>query len=249
MSGVPVPPIALVAVAMALSGCGWGGEGGGQAVPADAGPMESRAFAATDFNNVTATTPDRVIIRHGDVFAISARGRRALLDRLDISTDGSTLEIKREGRMSDAEQNRLGTAVITITMPRLTGVTLAGSGSLAADQLVGRSTALILAGSGDMTVRNAMVTALSVTLAGSGDVSFGGRADRADVTVAGSGSVSGRNFGVRDAEVTIAGSGDVALSVSNRAAISIFGSGDVSITGGGTCTTNRRGGGQVTCSE
>jgi hypothetical protein len=249
MSVVSVPMIALAVAALGLAGCGLSEEA--QAVAADAGPVESRNFAGADFNNVTAATPDRIVIRRGDAFAITARGRTGLLDRLTFRTDGSTLRIGRQDDdgISYRDQERLGTAVITITMPRLTGITLAGSGEVAAEQVDGPNAALVLAGSGDMTVNYAVVTAMDITLAGSGDITLTGRADRADVTVAGSGSITGTTFGARDAEVTVAGSGDVALSVSNRAEVSVIGSGDVAITGGATCTTSRRGSGEVTCRE
>lgn len=238
---------AVALASAALAGCGLGDDA--PPVPADAGPVENRSFSATGFNNVTAATSDRIIIRRGDNFAISARGRRALLDRLAIRTDGSTLEIRREGNFSATEQQRLGSAVITVTLPRLTGVTLAGSGEVTADQLDGGTAALVLAGSGDMTIANAITDKLSITLAGSGDVTVTGRADRAEVTVAGSGSVAGTTFGARDAEVTVAGSGDVTLTVRNRAEVSVFGSGDVTIVGGATCQTNSRGSGNVSCGQ
>lgn len=247
MSVAPIPSIAFAFAAFGMAGCGLSDEA--QAVPADAGPVESRTFAATDFNNVTAASPDRIVIRRGEAFSVSARGRAALLDRLDISRDGSTLRIRREGRFTDADQNRLGTAVITVTMPRLTGITLAGSGEVIADQIDGPNAALVLAGAGDMTISNAAATALDVTLAGSGDINMTGRAERADVTVAGSGSVGGVTFGVRTAEVRVAGSGDVTLQVSNTADVTVLGSGDVTITGGATCNTTRRGSGDVTCRE
>ncbi len=246
MSVGPVPIIALALSAIGLASCGFSGEA--QAVPADTGPVESRNFAGTGFTEVVAATPDRIVIRRGDAFAISARGRTALLDRLAISADGSTLRISRESGLSYRDQDRLGTAVITITLPRLTGVTLAGSGEVTAEQLVGDDAELTLAGSGDMIIGNAVVTALDVTLAGSGDITMTGRAERAEVMVAGSGSISGASFGTRTAEVSVAGSGNVALSVSGSADVSVMGSGDVAITGGATCTTSRRGSGDVTCS-
>lgn len=248
MSVVRVPAIIFGAAAVfALSGCEIGGED--RPVPADTGPVESRSFAAADFNNVTAATPDRIVIRRGDTFAVAARGRAALLDRLAIDVDGSTLRIRREGTMREADLDRLGTAVVTVTLPRLTGITLAGSGEVMAEQVDGPNAALVLAGSGDMTVSNAMVQAMDVTLAGSGDISMTGRAERADVTVAGSGSVNGVTFGARRADVTVAGSGDVAMAVTDNADVTVLGSGDVAITGGATCTTSRRGSGNVTCTE
>lgn len=248
MSALRLPTLLLAAAAaVPIAGCDIGDAA--EPVPTDAGPVESRPFTAADFTGVVAATPDRIVIRQGDVFAVTARGNRALLDRLDIGVDGDSLRIRRKGQMSDADQTRLGTAVITITMPRLDGITLAGSGEVIADRLDGGNASLTLAGTGDMTIGNAAVTALDVTLAGAGDITMTGRAESADITVAGSGSVGGVTFGVRTADVTVAGSGDVTLQVSNSADVSVLGSGDVTITGGGACTTSRRGSGNVTCRE
>jgi hypothetical protein len=245
MSIESVGRIGIAAFALTLAGCGLGDDA--PPVPSDAGPLESRTVAVADFNTVTAVSPDRVIIRRGDAFAVGVRGRAALLDRLDISRDGSALRIRREGSLSDADANRLGSAVITITMPRLNGITLAGSGEVIADQVDGPNAALVLAGSGDMRIANAAARVLDLTVAGSGDITITGRAERSNIHVLGSGSVNAATFGVRQAEITVAGSGDIAVQASQTAEISMVGSGDVTITGGATCTTNRRGSGNVSC--
>jgi hypothetical protein len=247
---VSYPRVSLVmmtAVALGLGGCSLGGTA--EATPADAGAVESRSFSASDFTSVTAATPDRVVIRQGDTFAVSARGRSGLLDRLVIRADGETLRIGRDDGISYREQERLGTAVITITMPRLSGITLAGSGEVIAEQLEGRAAEVSLAGSGDLTVSNAAVTAIDVSLAGSGDITMTGRADRADVSIAGSGDIGGQTFGARTADVSVTGSGNITMRVIDTADVSLIGSGDVTITGPATCATSRRGSGTIRCGQ
>ncbi len=238
----------MLASGIALSSCGGLASADAPASGADAGAVESRLFTAVDFTAITAAGPDRVIIRRGDAFMVSARGRAGLLDRLTVRVDGTTLRLGREDGISYRDAERLGTAVITITLPRLTAMTLAGSGEMQAERMDGGAGALTLAGSGDLLVSDMVVDSLNVRLAGSGNMTIAGRARSADVSVAGSGDVSGITFGADTADVSVAGSGNVRMQVSGAADVSVVGSGDVTLTGGARCTTSRRGSGDVTCS-
>lgn len=234
-----------VLAALSLAAC----DGGG--APAEtrvaAGEVETRSFAASDFTAVVAAGADRVIIRRGERFSVSARGRAGLLDRLTVRVDGGALRLGRESGFDWGSNEQLGTAVITVTMPRLAGITLAGSGEVQAERLDGGAAELTLAGSGDLTVSDAVVESLEVTLAGSGDIVLAGRAQRTDVTVAGSGDINGTTFGAETADVTVAGSGSVTMRVRQSAEVAVYGSGDVTLTGGAQCRITRRGSGDASC--
>lgn len=244
----PILIAAMIASAAALSSCGASASADAAASATDPGAVETRIFTAADFTAITAAGPDRVIIRRGDAFMVSARGRAGLLDRLTVRVDGTNLRLGREDGISYRDTERLGTAVITITLPRLTAMTLAGSGEMQAERLDGGAGALTLAGSGDLLVSDMVVDSLNVRLAGSGNLTIAGRARSADVSVAGSGDISGITFGADTADVSIAGSGNVRMQVTGAADVSVVGSGDVTLTGGARCTTTRRGSGDVTCS-
>jgi hypothetical protein len=237
--------LALICGAPALTACG-----GGSAEASDAivpGEVETRPFTATDFTSVTAAGPDRVIIRYGSAFSVSARGRAGLLDRLTIRVEDGELRLGRESGINWGANERLGNAVITVTMPRLDGITLAGSGEIRADRLDGDTASLTLAGSGDLVVTDGVVGDIDITLAGSGDMQLTGRARNVDITLAGSGDISGVTYGAETADVTVAGSGSVTMRVTQRAAISVMGSGDVTLSGTTNCAINRRGSGDARC--
>jgi hypothetical protein len=238
----PVAIAALAGFAMSLSACS-GGDAA-EAAP-DPGPHETRNFAGEGFTAVTATGPDQVIIRQGDSFAVVASGPRAVLDRLDIAVDGSALRISREPGIN---YGRLGTAVITVILPRLSAISATGSGNVGADRLDGERAELNLTGSGNVTVRDGVVGSVAINLTGSGDMTLTGRAQSADVDVLGSGNISAITFGADNADVSVTGSGSVNMNVDETARISILGSGDVNLTGGANCTINRRGSGSANCS-
>jgi hypothetical protein len=233
---------AAIGLSVPLAACG--SSSADANAPVDPGPRESRSFAGEGFTAVVSAGPDRVIIRRGSEFAISASASRALLDKLDISVEDNSLRIGRERGINSGN---LGTAVITVTMPRLSNIVLAGSGEVQAERLDGGDASVTLAGSGDLTVRDAGVDDADITLAGSGNMVLAGRANAAKVTVAGSGNITAPTFGAYTADVTVAGSGNVAMSVSRTADISIIGSGDVNLTGGAQCSISRRGSGSASC--
>jgi hypothetical protein len=239
--------LALFAAAPMLSACD-GGDAPAASSTIAAGEVETRSFTAADFTRVVAAGSDRVIIRRGSSFSVSARGRAGLLDRLTVRVEDGELRLGRESGIDWGGNAQLGNAVITVTMPRLEGITLAGSGEVRADRLDGGAASLTLAGSGNLTVSDGVVDTVEMTLAGSGDMVLLGRARSADITVAGSGDIEGTSYGVQTADITVAGSGGVTMRVTQSADISVIGSGDVNLSGGARCQITRRGSGDARCS-
>lgn len=218
------------------------------AEPVDPGPIATRILPLTGFSSVTLAAAEQVTIRHGERFAVSVRGPQRLLDHLDIGVEGAVLKIERQRDWRDLFGDSDARATVTITMPRLTGLTLAGSGDMTADRIDGEAAELTLAGSGDLSAGTVAAQRLEMTLAGSGDLSVAGTAGAVEATVAGSGTIAAPRLTATRADLTVAGSGDISLAASDRATISIIGSGDVTLTGGARCTTNRMGSGRATCS-
>ncbi len=239
----------MIALGMALSACNaMGSDRGddGAAVSDDPTPS-SHSYALSGFTGVTLAGPDHVVIRHGDSFSVTATGPKSALDRLEIAVDDGALEVKRRSG-SNMWGSSHGVATITVTMPTLSTLVIAGSGDGTADAMSGDKGKIVVAGSGDATVTGLAVKALDLNIAGSGDISATGTAESADVTVAGSGGVNAPQLTASSAELSVIGSGDIAMAVHGNAAVSIAGSGDVTVTGGAHCTTSRVGSGSVTCS-
>ncbi|ALJ11656.1 head GIN domain-containing protein [Sphingopyxis macrogoltabida] len=248
-------PLALtLPLTLIVTGCSGAGndgkrqEGSPTAGPADPGPVTTQNYSLTGFTGVEVAGPDDVTIRQGDAFSISAKGPKAILDRLEIKLDGTTLVIgrKREGfSFSSRDDDDVD---IAITMPKLDGVRLTGSGSIDADTIDGDAVKAVLTGSGDLKVGKLTGKSAKLTLSGSGDIEVGsGTIGSGDVSITGSGDIDAEGLVADTLDISIAGSGSVDAQATGSADISILGSGDVKLRGGATCKTSQIGSGTATC--
>lgn len=155
---------------------------------------------------------------------------------------GPTLKIR--WRRGEHIQTRSKVRVTVVT-PRLTALSLAGSG----DALVGAfktpSLKLSLSGSGDVKLDGLSTDELSIGIAGHGDVSASGSAAKLSVSIAGSGDVSLKDLRADDVSVRIAGSGDASVNAQKTLEVGIAGSGDVVYTGDPAVKSRVAGSGSV----
>jgi hypothetical protein len=208
-------------------------------------PAGSRAFALSGFDQVALAGSDDVEVVVGPAFSVSATGPQAVLDRLDISVDGSSLKISRKSD-SGWSWNGKG-ALVRVTMPAITGASIAGSGDMKVDKAEGPNFSANLTGSGDLAVGAVKVAALSAGLTGSGEIGLAGTADKLDLSVNGSGSVNAAGLTAADATVSMAGSGDINLRVTGSVSGSMAGSGDIAVRGTDKCSIAKAGSGEVNC--
>lgn len=253
--------------ALALAACG---HAENSEADAAAGPSVNRSFAASGFTSVTLAGPYRVDIRPGAVFAVTASGPQEALDELEIEVDDGDLEIGSSDRSDwSAWKSKKGHTgvVVSVTMQRIDGLTLAGSGELSNTAPSGESFRATVAGSGDLSTGAIKTRKLSFKLAGSGDlkggvldaqettiniagsgnVSGSGRAGRTEIAIAGSGDIAANDLVASDLDVSILGSGNVAIGATGKAAVKTMGSGDVTIRGTTDCSVSKNGSGSVTC--
>lgn len=237
----PFVAIPAVAALMALGACSvdMGDDTGGVAPTGQGG---QRSFAVEGFEKIELAGADDVDVRVGPAFSVRAEGPAEALDRLRIDKDGDTLEIGRKRGTSGP-----GTVRVLVTLPRLVGTSLAGSGTMTVDRVAGGNLDAEIAGSGRLRFAQLAVDALDVDIAGSGNLSAAGSARRIDADIAGSGNIEAAGLTAAEADVTIAGSGNVRATVNGRAKVEIMGSGDVDLGQGARCEVNKMGSGNVRC--
>ncbi|KTE44312.1 MULTISPECIES: head GIN domain-containing protein [unclassified Sphingopyxis] len=241
-------PLALAMTLAACDGKVTVGDKDAKSETRDAGPPTTQDFALTGFTAVAVAGPDDVTIRQGEKFSITAKGPKAEIDDLEIKLDGTTLSIgrKREGFSFSSRDH--DDVEIAITMPKLSGVRLTGSGSIDADTVDGDAVEAVLTGSGDLKVAKLTGKSAELTVSGSGDIEIaGGTIGSGDLNVTGSGDIDAGGLVAATLDVSVTGSGNVAAQATGKADIGILGSGDVDITGGGTCSTKTMGSGTATC--
>lgn len=236
-------PILATALMFALAACSVGGESIGSAKAS--GEDGDRRFDLAGFDAVSLAGPDDVSVRVGPAFAVSARGDTGVLDTLDIKVDGKVLEIgrKRGVRIGDGARNRIK---VLVTLPRLSGATVAGSGNMDVDRVAGAFSGDVI-GSGTLKVAAIAAPEVRLGLTGSGDAELAGTAERLKVSLTGSGNANVRGLEVGTLDASVAGSGNVEATARTSADVSVLGSGDAIVHGPATCKTRTIGSGSVRC--
>ncbi|NNM76860.1 DUF2807 domain-containing protein [Sphingomonas sp. ID1715] len=234
-------PLLAIAVAT-LSACGVVHAEGG-----DGGPSGSRSFSVRGFDRVELRGSDNVIVKVGGAESVTATGPQDVLDRLEIEVVDGKLRVGREGKWHFGWSRDRGSAVVTVTLPRLRGASIAGSGDMKVDRVQATSFEGAVAGSGNLAIGTLQADAASFDIAGSGGTSLTGQAKSIEVSIAGSGSLSAQGLKAERAKISIAGSGDVRAQVSGEADVSILGSGDVELVGNPRCKVSKMGSGNVRC--
>lgn len=208
----------------------------------------ARPFPLTDFTSVALLGSDDVDIRVGPAFSVRAVGPVSELDQLRITRDGTTLRVERKPTTGFGWGSHRGVKVF-VTMPRIVGAEVRGSGDMAIDRIQGSSFSGSASGSGDFTIGLLGTSQARLANRGSGDIKVAGTVDRLAADVASSGSIEARGLHARNATVSVAGSGDMSATVDGQATVSLSGSGDVDLGGRARCTISKSGSGDVTCGQ
>ncbi|WP_353200292.1 head GIN domain-containing protein [Sandarakinorhabdus sp.] len=205
---------------------------------------EQRRFALTGFDRIAVAGSDNVTVKQGG-FAVAADGAASDLDKLDIKVEGGVLKIGRKrGQWGWGGKD----VQVSVTLPALHGLVIAGSADVIADRGGGDQFGLKISGSGNARIANLDTKTADIAISGSGDVVAAGRCGALNLRVAGSGNADASALRCTNAAISVAGSGDVSAHVSGQATVNVAGSGDVTVTGGGRCSKKVAGSGAVRCS-
>lgn len=233
---------------LVLAACSIGGGGDADANEpgiAGQGTGNARTYAVVDFDSIDLRGSDDVDVRVGSGFSVRAEGEPDVLDRLRITRDGSRLRIDRKGGSGFNWGG--GSAKLLVTMPRIAGAKVSGSGDIRVDRAEGARFDGGIAGSGGLRVESLQVDEARLAIAGSGDMAAKGIAQRLDVSIAGSGSLDAPDLKTKSAKVSVAGSGDVRAELDGEGDVRIAGSGDVDLGKSARCTVRANGSGRARC--
>lgn len=231
--------VAVLGLATALGGC----DGANVSFNGKKGvPLAELDMTGPAPTTITLLGPDNVRVTRGDKLAITVDGEGA--DKLRFALSDGQLGIAREDwKMGMAQR----AATVNVTLPLLSGIVLAGSGTLTADQLAGEDANIVIAGSGLVEARAIDAPKLSVDVAGSGKLRAGGKAREMKLTIAGSGDAEMDGLNVDEVKVDVAGSGNARFASNGHVNANIMGSGEVRVFGRATCKLNSVGSGKLVC--
>jgi hypothetical protein len=240
----------LLASALALSACHVSGHTRDARDEGPRGPTVKRNYPVSGFERIKLAGSHDVIVTVGGAPSVSAEGDAASLDRLDVRVEGGQLKVGTKRQDGWFNFDRHGSrVVIHVTVPKLAGASIAGSGDMRIDKVEGNAFDGEIAGSGDMDIASLRVGHADFSIAGSGGITARGNAQSSNVSIAGSGDIDAGGLETRTAKIAVMGSGDVRGNVSESADVSVMGSGDVTMSGAGRCTVHKMGSGDVHCTS
>jgi hypothetical protein len=235
---------AVIAASAATAACG-------QTHNESGGPTVSRTYQVGNFNQIEVAGPYGVTVRTGANPGVSAQGGEKLLERTIVEVKGDKLVIhpQEHHSMFNWGWSSHGSATFTVTVPALSGATIAGSGDISVDHVKGDQFKGEVVGSGGLNLNAVDVQSLKLAIGGSGSAkAAAGKAQSVDYSIAGSGDIDAGAVQAQEAKVSIAGSGSIKAHAAGTADVSIMGSGDVDVSGGAKCSINKAGSGSVRCS-
>lgn len=205
------------------------------------------SYQLEGFDQVSVIGPQDVDIIHADAFKITASGSPEALGQIEAVVENGGLVIRPKDGRFFGDWGMLDDVRLTVAMPQITRVAVAGSGDVTLERAEGESFEGLVGGPGTLAIGQLAVRQATFTVAGSGDIDAAGTSDTVTINIGGSGEVHAGGLTAREATVAIGGSGDVDLTANEAANVSITGSGDVDISGTAVCSVTRMGGGEVRC--
>jgi len=127
-----------------------------------------------------------------------------------------------------------GEITIYITVPEITGLGIAGSGDIIAeDEINSKMLELAVSGSGNIKLSELSAERVKSTISGSGNIILASKKTAQDlsVTLSGSGNFKGLDFSAEDVNIRVSGSGNVGIEAQKNLYVRLAGSGNVTYKG------------------
>lgn len=192
------------------------------------GPQESRTYAHTGFDRISAESGINVVVTQGP-FAVSAEAPEGKLDSITIEQDGGELKIGRKAEITWF--GSIGHYEVKVAAPSLTHVSASGGADVTGGGLQGEQLALSASGGGDIELSSLRVTMLEATASGGGDISVSGSCTSAQVNASGGGDFDGGKLDCANVKADASGGGDIDIRASASADGRASSGGDVRFIG------------------
>ena len=188
-----------------------------------------------NFHKVVIEGAYDVHYQQSNTVSVRLVGEQKEIDRVSVSSDGTTLKITRNKKASGLFSFKDDDLDIYITSPDLTSVVVNGSGDFKAQgKIDSDNLSLTVLGSGDISLYDVICDNLYAKMNGSGDVEIKQlRCSAAKYELVGSGDISVRQDRVRATDISLKGSGDFKgyLQDCGKVRCNLVGSGDIRLSG------------------
>lgn len=190
------------------------------------GEYQRQTRTMADFSKVDLQLSGKVQIRQGAQYAVVVEAQGNLMDHIETKLDGSTLVIKSKGNIGNAKELHY-----FITMPKLNGVEVSGSGVVEVlDVFSPEDINFEISGSGRVQA-NVIAENVSADISGSGNLKLDGSADELDADISGAGEIGALGLAAKEVSVEISGSGSADVQALEVLELDLSGSGEVRYKG------------------
>lgn len=182
-----------------------------------------------DFTRISYRVPGKLYLKQGSPQKVELVGPSDVLKEIETEVSGDRLIIGKENRWMDWGWSGKVDLTVYVTVPRIEGVSVAGSGDLICeDKISVDDLDLSVSGSGSMRLAFAATGNVEGDVSGSGDMDLKGSCNNFDSDVSGSGKVYA-SLAVKDmADLGVSGSGKIQVQGNARSVKASFsGSGRV----------------------
>lgn len=207
---------------------------------------EKRKVAA--FSEISLRVSGTVHLKQGSTQSVEIEAKSSTLGELITEVKDKKLIIRFPARKFFWNSFNPGKVEIFITVPKIDGLSVSGSGDIIADgKMESRILDLAVSGSGNIAINDLDAERINASVSGSGDINIknGGLADEFIASISGSGDVNAKNFDAKEVEVKIAGSGNCSIKSNGKLEARIAGSGSVYYNGSPSVDASVAGSGKV----
>ena len=203
--------------------------------------QEDRSVGA--FQSVEGNGFMNIYLTQGPTTSVRLEGESNVLKYIETRVEGGKLIV---GTLHDINLTTSHDLNVYVTLPKLTDVTLSGSGDIVGKNQLSSTDPIdvTLSGSGSATL-DVDAPSVESTLNGSGKVTLQGQTKDLKVQIAGSADFFGNDLKSENAKVTIMGSGNAHVFSSVKLDVTIGGSGDVTYGGDPALSSNVYGSGSL----
>ncbi len=171
-----------------------------------------------------------VMIAYGNSNSIEVEGDENLLPYIETRVEDGRLYISGKKRVNLRSRHKI---TVYITMTRITGVSLSGSGDIIGNGKFGNEgrTDCKLSGSGSIQLSFNKMKEVYVSISGSGNIRLSGTSETVDTHISGSGNIDCSNLVSDAVTVYVSGSGNTKVNANSSLEAHVSGSGNVYYSG------------------
>lgn len=190
------------------------------------GEYQRQKRTVSDFSKIDLGLEGKVQIRQGASFSVVVEAQGNLMELIETKVDGSTLVITSKSNIGNAKELHY-----FITMPKLSGLEVSGSGEVdVLDVFSPEDMDIDISGAGQVKA-NLIAESISADISGSGYLKLDGSADAFDGDISGAGEIKAANLAAKEVRIEISGSGSAEIQALEALDLDLSGSGEVKYKG------------------